>query len=146
MYVLNTFLFAHIWIRFSFWIFSYIAIVHNLMECSGKKNTMIAAKHFEQAIQYNIPHGKKIRGLSAVSAYKKLIGESNGLTAKNKEMANLLGWCIEMVSWKYSKVKPNKERYWTDGIIRHLIMMMMLVCSFATVTIMRSIELNSHKI
>lgn len=78
-------------------------MVHNLIEITGEKNTMIAAKHFEQAIQYNIPHGKKIRGLIAVSAYKKLIG-ANNLTTKNKELIHLLGWCIEMVSLKYFKL------------------------------------------
>lgn len=95
---ITTHLFLHIFESdFHFEYFN-TAIVHNLMESLGKKSTTIAAKHFEQAIQYNIPHGKKIRGLSAVSAYKKLIGETDILTAKNKEMAHLLGWCIEMVS------------------------------------------------
>lgn len=73
------------------------AIVLSLMKSTGEKNTLIAAKHFEQAIQYNIPDGKKIRGLIAVSAYKQLIGENN-LSAKNKKNVHLLGWCIEMVS------------------------------------------------
>lgn len=77
-----------------------IAIVRSLMERTGEKNTMIAAKHFGQAIQYNISHRKKIRGLIA---YKKLIGKNN-LTTKNKEMVHLLGWCIEMVSLNDSKL------------------------------------------
>lgn len=48
--------------------------------------------HLEKALEYNVPHGKKIRGLTAVLAYKGLI--------KNEEeyrQAYLLGWCMELL-------------------------------------------------
>lgn len=50
-----------------------------------------------QALQYNVPNGKKIRGLAAVNVFEKLIGEEN-LTPEIVRMGHIMGWCMEIVS------------------------------------------------
>lgn len=51
-----------------------------------------------QALQYNVPCGKKNRGLATVLAYKSLIGTESQLTPENVRLSHYLGWCVEMVS------------------------------------------------
>lgn len=50
-----------------------------------------------QLLQYNVPNGKKNRGLATVLAYKMLEKKEN-LTPENIHLANMMGWCVEMVS------------------------------------------------
>ncbi len=45
---------------------------------------------------YNVPHGKRNRGLSLVSSYKQLIPE-NELHEDSLEQARILGWCVEIM-------------------------------------------------
>lgn len=52
---------------------------------------------FFQALQYNVPRGKKNRGLATVQAYKTLVEDEKKLTPENVRLAHYLGWCIEMV-------------------------------------------------
>lgn len=49
-----------------------------------------------QLLQYNVPNGKKNRGLATVLAYKMLEKPEN-LTPENVHLANVMGWCTEMV-------------------------------------------------
>lgn len=44
-----------------------------------------------------MPNGKKNRGLATVLAYKMLEKKEN-LTPENIHLANMMGWCVEMVS------------------------------------------------
>lgn len=46
---------------------------------------------------YNVPHGKRNRGLSLVSAYKQLVPESDLQGDDGIEKARILGWCIEIM-------------------------------------------------
>lgn len=50
-----------------------------------------------QALQYNVPRGKKNRGLATVQAYKSLVEDQTQLKPENVRLAHYLGWCIEMV-------------------------------------------------
>lgn len=50
-----------------------------------------------KALEYNVPHGKKTRGLTAVLVYKDLIGKERH-TAENLRQGHILGWSIEFVS------------------------------------------------
>ena len=52
-----------------------------------------------QLLQYNVPNGKKNRGLATVLAYKMLEKKEN-LTPENIHLANMMGWSVEMVSFK----------------------------------------------
>ncbi|XP_031627126.1 farnesyl pyrophosphate synthase-like [Contarinia nasturtii] len=54
------------------------------------------SKHFVKALEYNVPYGKKIRGLTAVIVYKDL-SEKHELTPKNIHQAHILGWCLEIL-------------------------------------------------
>lgn len=49
-----------------------------------------------QALQYNVPRGKKNRGLITVITYKKLVSP-NDLSEENLKLCHILGWCVEMV-------------------------------------------------
>uniref|UniRef100_A0A1I8P9H1 Farnesyl pyrophosphate synthase n=1 Tax=Stomoxys calcitrans TaxID=35570 RepID=A0A1I8P9H1_STOCA len=48
-------------------------------------------------MQFNVPHGKKHRGLLTVGAYKNLVHEQHQ-TKENIKLAQILGWCTEMVN------------------------------------------------
>lgn len=51
----------------------------------------------QQALQYNVPGGKKNRGLVTVMAYKILVDQDQ-MTPENLRKVQYLGWCVEMVS------------------------------------------------
>ncbi|KAF5303654.1 hypothetical protein FQA39_LY09901 [Lamprigera yunnana] len=53
-------------------------------------------KRFAKVLQYNVPCGKNIRGLTTVAAYK-LTEDPSKLTEKNIRLAQIMGWCIEML-------------------------------------------------
>ena len=55
----------------------------------------VVSKHLAKCIQYNVPNGKKNRGL-AVPATLKLIKPD--CTPEEIREAYVLGWCIEFVS------------------------------------------------
>lgn len=50
-----------------------------------------------QALQYNVPGGKKYRGMIAVQVYEMLAAKEQ-LTEENLKLASLLGWMVEFVS------------------------------------------------
>lgn len=64
---------------------------------------------FPQALQYNVPCGKKNRGLATVLAYKSLVGNESLLTPENVRLAHYLGWCVEMVS-KIQQIEERKTK------------------------------------
>ncbi|XP_039299616.1 farnesyl pyrophosphate synthase-like, partial [Nilaparvata lugens] len=47
-------------------------------------------------IAYNVPGGKKNRGLALVLGYKHL-AKSSDLTPENIRLAHILGWCVELL-------------------------------------------------
>lgn len=67
------------------------------MEFISYFNANVYCFYFVQALQYNVPCGKKNRGLATVLAFKSLANESQ-LTPENIRLAHYLGWCVEMVS------------------------------------------------
>lgn len=48
-------------------------------------------------LQYNVPGGKKNRGIALVLSYKMLVSPSE-LTDENLRLTYVLGWCVEIVS------------------------------------------------
>ncbi|KAH3887522.1 farnesyl pyrophosphate synthase-like [Dreissena polymorpha] len=70
-------------------------LVNNLLQ-SGLKDPEISAacEWFKEVLQYNVPHGKKNRGMFVVMAYKFLVPKP---TEENIQLARVLGWCIEML-------------------------------------------------
>jgi hypothetical protein len=60
------------------------------------------ANRFEQMIDYNVPHGKKLRGLCAYESLLCLIDHQNSSAVNFDrerliEQAKAMGWCIEFV-------------------------------------------------
>lgn len=72
-------------------------IVRDLTDAGRHTDIPEVTKRFVKVLQYNVPTGKKVRGLSAVVAYKMLEKPEN-LTPENIKLANILGWCVELVS------------------------------------------------
>ncbi|XP_071852622.1 farnesyl pyrophosphate synthase-like isoform X1 [Apostichopus japonicus] len=55
-----------------------------------------AALRFKEVLSYNVPHGKRNRGLSVISSFRYLASSSQ-LTDANLEKAMVLGWCVELL-------------------------------------------------
>lgn len=72
-------------------------IVRDLTDAGRHTDIPEVTKRFVKVLQYNVPNGKKNRGLGVVAAYK-LLEDPENLTEENVRRANVLGWCVEMVS------------------------------------------------
>lgn len=72
-------------------------IVRELTDAGRHTDIPEVTKRFVKVLQYNVPNGKKNRGLAVVSAYK-MLEDPDRLTPENIRLANVLGWCVEMVS------------------------------------------------
>ena len=73
-------------------------LVRDLTDYAKKFETNTAAKWFAKSLQYNVPNGKKNRGLVLVLAYKMLAQNNGGeVTEENLQLAQTLGWCVEML-------------------------------------------------
>jgi geranylgeranyl pyrophosphate synthase len=47
-------------------------------------------------VQYNVPKGKRNRGLALVMSYR-LLAPIREQTSENLELARILGWCVELL-------------------------------------------------
>lgn len=54
----------------------------------------ICILHF-QVSEYNVPHGKKNRGLSVIASLRCF---KETLSEEEEKIARILGWCIEWVN------------------------------------------------
>lgn len=58
-------------------------------------------ERFEQMLDYNVPHGKKLRGICAFESVVHLLDLNNPTDHYNipslLEQAKAIGWCIEFV-------------------------------------------------
>ncbi|XP_061720526.1 farnesyl pyrophosphate synthase [Cydia pomonella] len=70
-------------------------IVRDLTETGKHLDVPEASKWLAKLLQYNVPNGKKNRGLATVMAYKMLEKPEN-LSRDNVYLANVMGWCTEM--------------------------------------------------
>lgn len=53
-----------------------------------------------KVLQYNVPGGKKNRGLALIASYRLFMAESE-LGPEKLRLAQIMGWCIEMVNTYY---------------------------------------------
>lgn len=53
-------------------------------------------KHLARVLQYNVPHGKKNRGLTVPATFRLLTPEDQH-TKENMHLAIILGWCVELL-------------------------------------------------
>ncbi|GBP64247.1 Farnesyl pyrophosphate synthase [Eumeta japonica] len=70
-------------------------IVRDLTESRKHIDVPEASRWLAKVLQYNVPNGKKNRGLATVLAYKMLEKNEN-MTPENIHLANVMGWCVEM--------------------------------------------------
>ena len=57
-------------------------------------------RRFEHMVDYNVPHGKKLRGLCVYESFLNLIeNEKEKVDTKLIEQAKAIGWCVEFVSF-----------------------------------------------
>lgn len=71
-------------------------VVRDLTDKVKEFDQVDASVWLEKALHYNVPRGKKNRGLATVLAYKTLC-ESSKLNSNNIKLANYLGWCVEIL-------------------------------------------------
>ncbi|XP_074660129.1 farnesyl pyrophosphate synthase-like isoform X2 [Tubulanus polymorphus] len=73
-------------------------IIDDAMSIQGHTQHEIqqAMDHFKEVLLYNIPGGKKNRGLAVVSSYKYLV-PSDRVTDDDLLRARILGWCVEIL-------------------------------------------------
>ncbi|XP_078334449.1 farnesyl pyrophosphate synthase-like [Crassostrea virginica] len=60
--------------------------------CSKEKEMQKVLAWFKEVSEYNVPHGKKNRGLSVIASLRFL---KESLTDEEEKIARVLGWCIE---------------------------------------------------
>ncbi|XP_001361556.2 farnesyl pyrophosphate synthase [Drosophila pseudoobscura] len=71
-------------------------LVRDITTVTKTYNCNDAAKWFAKVLQYNVPRGKKNRGILTVLTYKNLV-PAEDLTPENIKLAQYLGWCVEML-------------------------------------------------
>jgi hypothetical protein len=61
------------------------------------------AARFHTVMDYNVPHGKKLRGLCVYESFLNLIDDGSRplIAAKKIEEAKAIGWCVEFVSFSF---------------------------------------------
>lgn len=52
---------------------------------------------FDYMMDYNVPHGKKLRGLCVYESFLNLVADKQ-VTLLEIEQAKAVGWCVEFVS------------------------------------------------
>lgn len=57
-------------------------------------------KHLSKCLQYNVPNGKKNRGLAVPATFKQMKPDC---TEEELKEAYILGWCVEFVSTEWSR-------------------------------------------
>lgn len=63
---------------------------------TGLKNseTKDAFEWFKEVLMYNVPHGKKNRGISVVSSFRHLGADQSD---EDLKIARIMGWCVELL-------------------------------------------------
>ncbi|XP_049848396.1 farnesyl pyrophosphate synthase-like [Schistocerca gregaria] len=71
-------------------------VVRDLTDAGRHLDVPEVTKWFAKVLQYNVPGGKKNRGLALVYSYRMLTPESQR-TEENIRLAQIMGWCVEML-------------------------------------------------
>ncbi|KAL5007681.1 hypothetical protein ScPMuIL_016487 [Solemya velum] len=70
-------------------------LVESLTKIGLKDNQICdAVSWFKEVLEYNVPFGKKNRGLAVVTSYRLLVDKP---TEENIKLAQILGWCVELL-------------------------------------------------
>ncbi|XP_032684375.1 farnesyl pyrophosphate synthase [Odontomachus brunneus] len=71
-------------------------IVRDVTEASQYLDIPNISKWIAKVLQYNVPGGKKTRGLAVVYAYK-MLAPSDQITQENIRLIRILAWCVELL-------------------------------------------------
>ncbi|VVC29940.1 Hypothetical protein CINCED_3A000903 [Cinara cedri] len=71
-------------------------VVRDLTDTGRNLDVPDVTKWLSKLLQYNVPGGKKNRGLALVLSYKMLCSPSE-LTDENLRLSYILGWCVEIL-------------------------------------------------
>ena len=71
-------------------------IVGELSDSNGENSGITwSYKRIKEILEYNVPHGKRTRGLTVVSAFHDL--KKNNMTEEEKKISLSLGWAVEIL-------------------------------------------------
>ncbi|ODM99800.1 Farnesyl pyrophosphate synthase [Orchesella cincta] len=73
----------------------YHTMVKDLLEIPEMRDMEETNRWMARVLQYNVPHGKRNRGLATALAYKYLAPDE--LTDENVRLSYILGWCVEIL-------------------------------------------------
>lgn len=76
-------------------------IRRDLIASERNEEVVEALKWFDKVIMYNVPNGKKNRGMAVVMSYRKLATPSDLVNPDNLEAARIIGWCVELLQTYY---------------------------------------------
>lgn len=71
-------------------------VVRDLTETGRHLEIPDVTKWYAKVLQYNVPGGKKNRGLALVYAYR-MLAPKDELTPENIRLSQIMGWCVEMM-------------------------------------------------
>ncbi|XP_018563009.1 farnesyl pyrophosphate synthase-like [Anoplophora glabripennis] len=71
-------------------------VLKSLTPKKTKSELAPAAQKLVNLLEYNVPIGEKIKGVTTVVSYK-MLEKTENLTEENVELANILGWCAEFL-------------------------------------------------
>ncbi|XP_071562435.1 farnesyl pyrophosphate synthase-like [Temnothorax nylanderi] len=71
-------------------------VVRDIIDAIKDLNIPDVAKWMERVLQYNVPGGKKTRGLALIYAYKIMI-RNDQITEDNIRLVRILAWCVELM-------------------------------------------------
>ncbi|XP_071651831.1 farnesyl pyrophosphate synthase-like [Temnothorax longispinosus] len=71
-------------------------IVRDIIDAIKDLNIPDVVKWIEKVLQYNVPGGKKTRGLTLIYAYKIVI-RNDQITEDNIRLVRILAWCVELM-------------------------------------------------
>jgi len=69
-------------------------LVRDLVEQPEMRDMEETNQWLIRVLQYNVPHGKRNRGLATALAYRHMVSE---LTEENVRLSYVLGWCVEIL-------------------------------------------------
>lgn len=78
----------------------YPVVVQNFLESAKEMNVPELKQWYPRMLEHNLLGGKRRRGLTVVISYK-FLEDSKNLSEENIRLANILGWCVELVCLKY---------------------------------------------
>ncbi|XP_062522312.1 farnesyl pyrophosphate synthase-like [Corticium candelabrum] len=72
-------------------------IIEDCLPNETEKELSVPRQWLRKVLEYNVPHGKKNRGLSVAASYRHLLRSERPFTDDEIHKLQVLGWCVEML-------------------------------------------------